>query len=114
MIMLRAWHYGSLKASEMSKKQQSLSYEELSRGGRELIDRLAEGGPLDDVTRARCAHLARFFARLGQVVGQVADQVAGCTLLGAVLSEDDLLKIWHETADEGASPRTSEQRPLVH
>jgi hypothetical protein len=101
-------------ASNMGKKQQSLSYEELSRGGRELIDRLAEGGPLDEATRARCEHLRRFFARLGQVVGQVADRVAGRTLLGAVLSEDDLLKIWHETADEGASPRTSEQRPLFH
>jgi hypothetical protein len=98
----------------MGKKQQSLSYEELSQGGRELIDLLVEGAPLDDATRARCEHLARFFARLGQVVGQVADQVAGRTLLGAVLSEDDLLKIWHETADEGASPRTSAQRPLVH
>jgi hypothetical protein len=98
----------------MGKKQRSLSYEELSRGGRELIDRLAEGGPLDEATRARCEHLGRFFARLGQVVGQVADRVAGRTLLGAVLSEDELLKIWHETADEGASPRTSKQRPLFH
>jgi hypothetical protein len=98
----------------MGKKQRSLSYEELSRGGRELIDRLAEGGPLDEATRARCEHLGRFFARLGQVVGQVADRVAGRTLLGAVLSEDELLKIWHETADEGASPSTSKQRPLFH
>lgn len=101
-------------ASNMGKKQQSLSYEELSRGGRELIDRLAEGGPLDEATRARCEHLRRFFARLGQVAGQVADRVAGRTLLGEVLSEDDLLKIWHETADEGVSPRTSEPRPLIH
>jgi hypothetical protein len=98
----------------MTKKQQSLSYEELSRGGRELIDRIAKGGPFDDATRARCAHLGRFFARLGKAVGQVADEVAGRTLLGAVLSEDDLLKIWHETADEGASPGTVEQRALVH
>jgi hypothetical protein len=98
----------------MTKKQQSLSYEELSRGGRELIDRLAEGGPLDDATRARCAHLGRFFTRLGQVVGQVADRVAGRTLLGAVLSEDDLLKIWHETADEATPPLTVGQRPLFH
>ena len=98
----------------MGKKQQSLSYEQLSRNGRELIDLLAEGGPLDDATGARCAHLARFFVRLGQVVGQVADQVAGRTLLGEVLSEDDLLKIWHEAADEGASPRTSELRPSIH
>jgi hypothetical protein len=98
----------------MGKKRQSLSYEELSRGGRELIDRLAEGGPLDDATRARCAHLARFFARLAQVVGQVADRVAGRTLLAAVLSEDELLKIWHETADEAASPRTSMPLPLFH
>jgi hypothetical protein len=98
----------------MSKNQQSLSYEELSRGGRELIDRLAEGGPLDDATRARCAHLGRFFAMLGQVVGEVTDQVASRTLLGAVLSEDDLLKIWRETAEEGASPRSVERRPLVH
>jgi hypothetical protein len=98
----------------MIKKQQSLSYEELSRGGRELIERLAEGVPLDDATRARCEHLGRFFARLGQVVGQVADHVAGRTRLGAVLSEDDLLKIWRETADEGSSPRTAEQRSLIH
>jgi hypothetical protein len=98
----------------MGKKQQSSSYEELSRSGRELIDRLAEGGPLDDATRARSAHLARFLVRLGRVAGQVADQVAGRTLLGEVLSEDDLLRIWHETADEGATPRTSEQRPLFH
>jgi hypothetical protein len=114
IIILRAGPCGSLKASNMSKKQQSLSYEELSRGGRELIDRLAEGAPLDDATRARCAHLGRFFARLGQAIGQVADRVAGRTLLGSVLSEDDLLKIWRETADEGASPRTVEPRRSVH
>jgi hypothetical protein len=98
----------------MTKREKSLSYEELARGGRELIDRLAEGGPFDDVTRARCEHLGRFFARLGKVVAQVADQVAGHTLLGAVLSEDDLLKIWRETEDEGAAPRTVEQYRLVH
>jgi hypothetical protein len=98
----------------MTKKKQSLSYEELSRGGRELMDRLADGSPLDAATRARCAHLARFFARLGQVVGQVADRVAGRTLLGAVLSEEDLLKIWRETADKATSPLPEGQRPLIH
>jgi hypothetical protein len=98
----------------MTKKQQSLSYEELSRAGRDIIDRLAKGDILDDATRARCAHLARFFARVRQVIGEVADRAAGRTLLGDVLSEDDLLKIWRETADEGASPLTGGQRPLIH
>ena len=98
----------------MTKKQQSLSYEELSRAGRDIIDRLAKGDILDDATRARCAHLGRFFVRVGQVVGQVADRAAGRTLLGDVLPEDDLLRIWRETADEGRTPPTVEQRTLIH
>jgi hypothetical protein len=98
----------------MTKKQQTLSYGELSRAGRDIIDRLVQGGLLDDATCARCAHLGRFFATVGQVVGQVADQAAGHTLLGDVLSEDDLLKIWRETEHEGATLHTLEQRPLIH
>ena len=43
----------------MMKKQQSLTYEELSRANRDDLERLAEAGLLDDATRARCAHLAR-------------------------------------------------------
>jgi hypothetical protein len=98
----------------MTRKQQSTSYEKLSRAGRDKMDRLAERGLLDATTRTRCAHLGRFFAMVGQVVGQVADQAAGRTLLGDILSEDDLLKIWRDTADESASPLALEQRPLVH
>jgi hypothetical protein len=80
----------------MFKKQQSLSYEELSRANRDELERPAEANLLDDATRARCAHIARFFEKvrhMGPSESRICD----------VLAEDELEKIWHETADEDAS-----------
>lgn len=92
----------------MMKKQQSLTYEELSRANRDDLERLAEAGLLDDATRARCAHLARFFERLRQMG---PPELKICD----VLTEGDLEKIWRETANEDASPHTTtRQRHLVH
>ena len=52
----------------MMEKQQSLTYEELSRANRDDLERLAEAGLLDDATRARCAHwqdFSRGYAKRG-------------------------------------------------
>jgi hypothetical protein len=35
-------------------------------------------------------------------------------IVGDVLSEEQLQKIWHETTDEGASPLTVGPRPFIH
>ena len=91
----------------MTKKQQSLSYEELSRAGRDELERLAKADLLDDTTRARCAHLARFFDRIRQM-GPAESRICD------VLTEEELEKIWRETADEDASPHTMGQRHFVH
>jgi hypothetical protein len=48
----------------MIKKRQSLSYAELLRTGRDVLEQLAEANLLDGPTRDRCAHLARFFERV--------------------------------------------------
>jgi hypothetical protein len=91
----------------MIKKRQSLSYEELSRANRSELERLAEADLLDGVTRARCAHLARFFERIHQM-GPADAKICD------VLTEQELEKIWRETADEDASPHTVGQHHLVH
>jgi hypothetical protein len=91
----------------MIKKQQSLSYEDLSRASREELELLAEADLLDDATRARCAHLARFFEKICQM-GPAESRICD------VLTEDELEMIWRETADGDASPHTIGQRHLVH
>jgi hypothetical protein len=91
----------------MLKRQQSLSYEELSRANRDELERLAEAGLLDSATRGRCAHLVRFFEKVRQM-GPAESRICD------VLTENELEKIWRETADEDVSPRTSGQRPLLH
>ena len=48
----------------MIKKKQSLSYDELLRTGRDVLEQLAGEDLLDGATRDRCAHLARFFERV--------------------------------------------------
>jgi hypothetical protein len=91
----------------MIKKQQSLSYEELLRADLDELERLAKPDLLDDATRARCGHLARFFERvrhMGPAELKICD----------VLTEQELQKIWRETASEGASPPTTGLRPIVH
>ena len=45
----------------MTTRRLSLSYEELSRAGRDELKRLVEADLLDDPTRTRCVHLAKFF-----------------------------------------------------
>jgi hypothetical protein len=46
----------------MTQKQQSLSYEELSRAGRDIIDRLAEGA-CSTTPLAPVAHTSEGFSR---------------------------------------------------
>ena len=100
--------FALLRNVSMIKKQQSLSYEELSRANRDELERLAEAGLLDGATRARCAHLARFFEKVRQM-GPAGVRICD------VLTEGDLEKIWYETANEDASPHiTTRQRHLVH
>jgi hypothetical protein len=91
----------------MKKKQQSLSYEELVRASRDELERLAVADLLDDATRSRCAHLARFFERLSHM-GPAELKIVD------VLTKEELRKIWRETASEGASPHTIGRHPLVH
>lgn len=94
----------------MTTRRLSLSYEELSRTGRDELKRLVEADLLDELTRARCVHLARFFEKVSQMAGPMA---VGA-IVGEVLSEEDLQKIWRETADDVASQLTVGRRPFVH
>lgn len=94
----------------MTIRRLSLSYEELSRAGRDELRRLVEADLLDEPTRARCVHLARFFEKVSQMAGPVAVNAK----VADVLSEAQLQKIWRETTDEGASPLAVGPRPLVH
>jgi len=91
----------------MIKKQQSLSYEELLRATLDELERFTNVGLLDDATRTRCGHLARFFERLSHM-GPAELKIC------EVLTEEELQKIWRETASEGVLPHTIERRPLVH
>ena len=94
----------------MTTRQLSLSYEELSRTGRDELKRLVEADLLDGPTRARCVHLARFFEKVSQMLGPMA----ASAVVGDVLSEERLQKIWRETTDDAASPLTAGPRPLIH
>ena len=94
----------------MTTRRLSLSYEELSRAGRDELKRLVEADLLDEPTCARCVHLARFFEKVSRMAGPMAVSA----VVGDVLAEEDLEKIWGETAKEGASPLALGQRPLVH
>jgi hypothetical protein len=94
----------------MIAKRQSLSYEELSRSSRDELKRLVEADLLDEQTRVRCVHLARFFEKVSQMAGPMPRN----EIVGDVLSEEDLQRIWRETADEAASPLTVACRPLIH
>ena len=89
----------------MTIRRLSLSYEELSRTGRDELKRLVEADLLDEPTRARCVHLARFFEKVSQMAGPV--QVSA--IVGDVLSEKELQKIWRETVEDAVGPRS-----LVH
>ena len=81
----------------MTIRRLSLSYEELSRTGRDELKRLVEADLLDEATRARCVHLARFFEKVSQMAGPMAVNA----IVGEVLSEQQLQKIWRESTDEG-------------
>jgi len=94
----------------MIRRRLSLSYEELSRSSRDELKRLVEADLLDESTRARCIHLARFFEKVSQMVGPIAVSA----VVRDVLSEEELQKIRWETTDEGASPLTIGPGPLVH
>jgi hypothetical protein len=85
---------------KMTITRLSLSYEELSRAGRDELNRLVEAGLLDEPTCARCVHLARFFEKVSQMAGPKAVSA----IVGDVLSEEQLQKIWRETREDGALP----------
>ena len=94
----------------MTTRQLSLSYEELALAGRDELKRLVEADLLDEPTRARCVHLARFFEKVSQMAGPMP----GSAVVGDVLSVEELQKMWRETTEEGASPVTVGPRSLVH
>jgi hypothetical protein len=91
----------------MTKIQRSLSYEELLRASRNVLERLAETDRLDGDTLARCAHLAKFFERVSQM-GPADSRICD------VLTETELQRIWRETQNEVAYPNVSGRRPLSH
>ena len=87
-------------------KQQSLSYVELvelDKAQPEELDRLAAANLLDDATRARVAHLGRFFRRLGELASALA-----------VLTEQETQAIWRDTADPGVSDADIGHHPPLH
>jgi hypothetical protein len=94
----------------MTIRRLSLSYEELWRAGRDDLKRLVEADLLDEPTRARCVHLARFFEKVSQTAGPTASNAK----VRDFLSEQQLQKIWRETTEDGASLLTVDPRPLVH
>ena len=94
----------------MTTRQLSLSYEELALAGRDELKRLVEADLLDEPTRARCVHLARFFEKVSQMAGPMP----ASAVVGDVLSVEELQKMWRETTEEGASPVTVGPRSLVH
>ena len=94
----------------MTTRHLSLSYEELSRTGRDELKRLVEADLLDEPTRARCVHLARFLEKVSQMAGPMA---VGA-IVRDVLSEEQLQKIWRETADNGSCPLAVGPNPLIH
>ena len=91
----------------MSKQQEkrSLSYEQLMSGNRAEIEKLGDADMLDDATLRRAAHLGRFFEQLGASAPNPDLKV------GDVLTDDEVQKIWRDTADEDVDPG---QCPLIH
>ena len=91
----------------MSKKSQSLSYEEISGTQPEELERLAVAGLLDDATLARIAHLGRFFSR-------IVELCPAATKVGDMFTEQELQVIWRNTADPSASDADIGQHPSLH
>jgi hypothetical protein len=81
----------------MSKR--SLSYTELTelmRGDQSKFEAMVEAGMLDDETCARIDHLGRFFLRLSNASPNPE------LIVRDVFSEDEVKKIFDETADRDA------------
>lgn len=81
------------------RKKTSLSYDDLLAGIYDMpeLKRLAETNLLDDATRARMAHLVRFFERLRKSVPQ---ELQNLQVKDVYAQEDEILdKLWRETAE---------------
>ena len=92
-------------------KKISLSYDDLLAGVYNLpeLKRLAETNLLDDATRARMAHLVRFFERLRK---SVPEELQNLQVKDVYAEDDEILeKLWRETAegDTEIGPRPSMQ-----
>ena len=79
----------------MTKRQEqiSLSYEQIVNGRRTHIEQLAEADLMDDETRARLAHLGRFYQTISRKMPE------GATV-GEAFSEQELYAIWVQTAGD--------------
>lgn len=89
-------------------KKISLSYDDLLARVSE-VKRLAETNLLDDATRARMAHLVRFFERLRK---SVPEELQNLQVKDVYAEDDEMLdKLWRETAegDTEIGPRPSMQ-----
>jgi hypothetical protein len=91
----------------MAKPKRSLSYEEIMRTGLPEMERLAEANLIDDATRMRCVHIGRFFERVGSMIP--SDMV-----VQDIFSEEDLQRLWTETADPSELPDRIGRHPLLH
>jgi hypothetical protein len=88
------------------QSKRAFTYDQLTAGNCDFagIAELAKAALLDDATFKRVEHLGRFFGRIGTEDG-TEDYVS------TVLSEDDLRRLWWDTADEGDKERPT--RPLL-
>lgn len=89
--------------------RKSLSYRELMQTDPEELARLATADQVDLETRARLAHIGRFFGCIADRMPSPAD-----LKVGDVLTEDDLQAIWRATADETDASDAIGRAPLLH
>jgi hypothetical protein len=64
--------------------------------GRAEVERLADRDMLTDATLARCGHLGRFYEAVANAMPNPNLKV------GDLFNEDELQRIWKETADPDA------------
>jgi hypothetical protein len=89
--------------------RKSLSYHELMQTDPEELARLATADQVDLETRARLAHIGRFFGCIAARMPSGAD-----LKVGDVLTEDDLQAIWRATAHDAKALEAMARPPLLH
>ena len=70
-----------------------LTYDQITQRGATALKKLIDAGVLTAATGARCGRIGRFVAAVGEAMPNSDD-----VLVGDVFSEQDLRKIWKQTA----------------